>query len=47
MDTAGYAGLVTTIGTMVAAATYAARCWLRAEPSSSGLALIAAKVALK
>jgi hypothetical protein len=56
VDAAGYAGLVTTIGTMVAAATYAARsagAGFRGALLAAigalviGLALIAAKVALK
>ena len=56
VNAAGYAGLVTTIGTMVAAATYAARsagAGFRGALLAAvgalviGLALIAAKVALK
>jgi hypothetical protein len=56
VEAAGYAGLVTTIGTMVAAATFSART-TGAGPRGAmlaavgavviGLALIAAKVALK
>ncbi len=56
VDAAGYVGLVTTIGTMVAAATYAARSAGAGFRGASlaavgalviGFALIAAKVALK
>jgi hypothetical protein len=56
VSAAGYAGLVTTVGTMVAAATYAARsagAGLQGALLAAigalfiGLALIAAKVALK